>query len=165
MDQGSSRNIDTRWGPVIGADYAGEDAPQLTIAISGLTTGLYEVNGRVFTNSAPIAPTDYGARLGLTSSALDSYFHSSGGTVLATGDGVYEVREFYLGSEFADGGTINVYLDDFDGAGVATAVLAGLRIEAVPEPWTIAACLVGFGCLVPVVRTKRACRRLQGGSP
>jgi hypothetical protein len=124
---------ETGWGPVLGADYAGENAPELGLTVSGFSPGKYSIFAQVFVNTAPIAPTDYGARLGLLSGKLTEYFSSSGGTILSTGLTPYEIREFLLGTEDSDAGDLTIFLDDFDGTGRATAVFAGLRIEAVPE--------------------------------
>jgi hypothetical protein len=105
-----------------------------------------------------IAPTDYGARLGLASGNLTSFFSSSGGTVLTTGDPPYEIREFLLGTLADDLGQITVYLNDFDGAGIATAVFAGLRIEeapgsgSVPEPSTLVVAIVAGTALLALRR-------------
>jgi hypothetical protein len=124
----------TSWGPVLGADYAGENAPALGLTVSGFAPGKYSIFAQVFVNTAPIAPTDYGLRLGLSPSGLLDFFSSSGGTLLSTGIMPYEIREFQLGSTTVGSGDLTVYLDDFDGTGRATAVFAGLRFEAVPEP-------------------------------
>jgi len=157
----------TSWGPVLGADYAGENAPELAITVSGFTAGNYNIFGRVFTNSAPIAPTDYGVRLGLASGNLTSYFSSSGGTVLATGDAPYEIREFYLGSMADDSGELTVYLDDFDGSSLATVFFGGLRIEgvpgpeSVPEPSTLFVVVIAAVSLAVNRRRRAGSRRLS----
>ncbi len=127
-----------------------EDSPEFALTVGSLIIDLpYQVEVQMMVNTGF---DFYGGRFGFTSGQLTSYFYSSGGTLIATGDdgpdaqGQFQVREFDLGTQLATGGEITLYVDDFDGAS-NVGNLMRVTLTPVPEPSTFLMAAVGLaGC-------------------
>jgi hypothetical protein len=137
-----------------------ENSPEIALTIAGLNDNLtYHTYVQSFVN----AGSDfYGGRYGLASGQLTSYFHSSGGTLIATGingpdgQGQFQIREFDLGIHPSSGGQFNFYFDDFNGAPLVGTFIA-LRLAPVPEPSAVVlAGLAAVGFAAIAVRKRRA---------
>jgi hypothetical protein len=114
-----------------------EDSPEIALTVGNLDVNEpYRVYVSTFVNTGY---DFYGGRYGLSSGALTSFFQSSGGAVVATGDwgpgfqGQFQVREFFLARPIVTNGEITLFIDDFDGASLV-GNFAGLRLVRVPEP-------------------------------
>ncbi len=141
---------------IIQSHYVLGQAPNLDITVGGLSPQNYEVFATIYTNSGqfPSSGEPYpaaGSILGLSATSTTVYSHASGGTLLASvpsGSSVvgnYEVRVFDLGSEFATGGNIDVFLDRYNFAGkFATSNLAELRLAPTPEPSSFVLAALAF---------------------
>ncbi len=140
---GVSPNFGNTGWNILNSHYLFEHSELVTFTIGGLLTDEYEVFARIFVNAGSFpsgGEAAYGSRLGLSAESLLTYSKFAGGTLLATGDtggngvGQYQIREVLVGTAFASGGQINVFLDDFDPSGIATSTLAGLRLVPSVEP-------------------------------
>ncbi len=127
-----------------------ENSPEFALTVGSLVPDLpYKVEVQTMVNTGF---DFYGGRFGFSSGQLQSYFYSSGGTLIATGSdgpgaqGQFQVREFDLGTRVATGGEITLYVDDFDGQSYVGNLMQ-VSLTPIPEPSAFvlaAVAVVGF---------------------